>query len=111
VATCGPNHAPVAVLQDSAIGPRKNLDVHFDASSSFDPDASSSDPQLRDTIAKYVFDFGDGTAPLATASPTVDHQYARGGQYAASLRVQDSRGKASESASIKQICDKCLKGP
>src|SRR3954454_19614016 len=25
VATCGPNHAPVAVLQDSAIGPRKNL--------------------------------------------------------------------------------------
>jgi hypothetical protein len=110
VGQCGPNHAPVPVLSATAIGPRRNLYVHFDASRSYDPDAGSSDPQLRDTIVKYVFDFGDGTAPVATTSPTVDHQYAQDGQYGATLLVQDSRGKASDSGAVKQICEKCLKG-
>jgi len=109
VAQCGPNRAPMPVLSASAIGPRKNLKVHFDASSSFDPDATSADPQLRDTIVKYVFDFGDGSAPVATTTPTIDHQYQSGGQYGATLRVQDSRGKASDGTAVKQICDKCLK--
>jgi hypothetical protein len=96
-------------LSASAIGPRRNLNVHFDASRSYDPDAGSSDPQLRDTIVKYVFDFGDGSAPVATTNPFIDHQYAQDGQYGATLRVQDSRGKASESGAVKQICEKCLK--
>ncbi|HMC70450.1 MAG TPA: fibronectin type III domain-containing protein, partial [Mycobacteriales bacterium] len=73
VAQCGPNRAPMLVLSASAIGQRKNLNVHFDASRSFDPDATSTDPQLRDTIVKYVFDFGDGSAPVATTSATIDH--------------------------------------
>jgi hypothetical protein len=109
VSQCGPNHAPVPVLSASPIGQRKNLNVHFDASRSYDPDASSTDPQLRDAIVKYVFDFGDGTAPVASTTPTIDHQYQSGGQYGATLRVQDSRGKASDNAAVKQICDKCLK--
>jgi hypothetical protein len=109
VSQCGPNRAPMPVLTASAIGQRKNLNVHFDASRSYDPDASSTDPQLRDTIVKYVFDFGDGTAPVATTTPTIDHQYQSGGQYGATLRVQDSRGKASDGTAGKQICDKCLK--
>ena len=109
VENCGPNQAPVAVLSATPIGPRKNLNVHFDASRSYDPDATSSDPQLRDTIVKYVFDFGDGTPPVATTAPTIDHQYAQGGQYGATLRVQDSRGKASAAGALKQICEKCLK--
>ncbi|MFL6260822.1 MAG: PKD domain-containing protein [Thermoanaerobaculia bacterium] len=109
VGSCGPNQAPVAVLSASPVGQRKLLNVHFDASRSYDPDAASSDPQLRDSVVKYVFDFGDGTPPVATTEPTVDHQYAQGGQYAATLRVQDSRGKTSATAALKQICDKCLK--
>ena len=109
VAQCGPNHAPMPVLNASSIGPRKQLNVHFDASRSYDPDATTPDPQLRDTIVKYVFDFGDGSAPVATTSATIDHQYQQGGQYGATLRVQDSRGKASDSTAVKQICDKCMK--
>ncbi|HEX7185660.1 MAG TPA: PKD domain-containing protein [Thermoanaerobaculia bacterium] len=109
VANCGPNQAPIAVLSASPIGNRKQLNVHFDASRSFDPDATSSDPQLRDTIVKYVFDFGDGTPPVATTEPTIDHQYAQDGQYGATVRVQDSRGKASAAEAIRQICEKCLK--
>lgn len=109
VPSCGPNQAPIPVLSATPIGPRKQLNVHFDASRSFDPDAASSDPQLRDTIVKYVFDFGDGTPPVATTEPTIDHQYARDGQYGATVRVQDSRGKASAAEAVKQICEKCLK--
>jgi hypothetical protein len=109
VKNCGPNQAPVAVLNASAIGPRKNLYVAFDASQSYDPDATSSDPQLRDAVVQYVFDFGDGTAPLATNNPQVDHQYAQSGQYAARLRVIDSRGKSSATEAVKQICEKCLR--
>jgi hypothetical protein len=93
----------------AAIGPRRNLRVAFDASGSSDPDAGSSDPQLRDTIVRYVFDFGDGTPPVATTQPFVEHQYPAGGIYGATLRVQDSRGKASETDARKQICEKCLK--
>jgi hypothetical protein len=109
VATCGPNQAPLAVL--SALLTNHNpMVVAFDASRSFDPDASSPDPQLRDTIVKYVFDFGDGTPPLATTNPRVTHQYPAGnGTWGASLRVQDSRGKASAGEATKQICQTCLK--
>jgi hypothetical protein len=109
VATCGPNTAPVAVLNASAIGPRKNLRVSLDASRSFDPDAASSDPQLRDSVTGYVFDFGDGTPPLATRNSIVEHQYPQGGIFAARLRVQDSRGNTSSNEAVKQICEKCLK--
>ena len=84
--------------------------VAFDGSRSFDPDASSPDPQLRDTIVKYVFDFGDGTPPVATTNPRLTHQYPAGsGTWGASLRVQDSRGKASATEATKQICQTCLK--
>ena len=109
VKNCGPNRAPIPVLSASPIGQRRWLNVQFDASRSFDLDAGSSDPQLRDTIVKYVFDFGDGTPPVASTTPVVTHQYAQGGQYGATVRVQDSRGKASDGEARKQICEKCLK--
>jgi hypothetical protein len=109
VASCGPNAAPVAVLNATTIGPRRNLRVSLDASRSFDPDAGASDPQLRDSVVGYVFDFGDGTPPFATANPVVEHQYPQGGIFAARLRVQDSRGKWSSTEAVKQICEKCLK--
>ena len=80
----------------------------FDASRSFDPDATSSDPQLRDTIVKYVFDFGDGTPPVATTKPVVSHQYAQGG----AVRRDPARAglaREGEREARKQICEKCLR--
>lgn len=108
VPACAPNRAPVAVLS-AAITNGKPLVVAFDASGSFDPDANSSDPQLRDTIVKYVFDFGDGTAPVATTNPRISHTYPGNGTWGATLLVQDSRGKASDTAARKQICESCLR--
>jgi hypothetical protein len=108
VPDCAPNQAPRAILS-AAIVNGKPLVVAFDASGSFDPDANSPDPQLRDTIIKYVFDFGDGTAPLATTNPRVSHEYPGPGTWGATLMVQDSRGKASETPAFKQVCESCLR--
>ncbi|HUR82062.1 MAG TPA: PKD domain-containing protein [Thermoanaerobaculia bacterium] len=109
VPVCAPNAAPIAHLSASAIN-GKPMNVAFDASGSYDPDGASSDPQLRDTIVKYVFDFGDGTAPVATTEPRVTHEYPGNGSWRASLMVQDSRGKASEVPAQKQVCQSCLRG-
>jgi hypothetical protein len=109
VATCGPNQAPMPVLNASRMSGQP-LVVAFDASASFDPDATSSDPQLRDTIVRYVFDFGDGTPPVATTEPRITHQYPPGnGTWGATLRVVDSRGKASAGQATKQICEPCFR--
>ncbi|HET7711625.1 MAG TPA: PKD domain-containing protein [Thermoanaerobaculia bacterium] len=109
VAACAPNQAPRAALSATMIN-GKPMVVAFDASASFDPDSTSSDPQLRDTIVKYVFDFGDGTPPLATTDPRVTHTYNGVGSFGATLMVQDSRGKASDTAAFKQVCQSCLRG-
>jgi hypothetical protein len=108
VPVCAPNQAPQPHLSAS-LADNKPFTVAFDASGSYDPDATSSDPQLRDTIVNYVFDFGDGTPPLATTDPRVTHTYPDKGSWRASLIVQDSRGKASETPALKQICQSCLR--
>jgi len=90
-AACAPNEAPQARLTASPLAGHAPLAVDFDGADSFDPDAS-------DTIAEYTFDFGDGTAPVTQASPTVSHTYTAAGNYHASLKVKDSRGKSSTNA-------------
>jgi hypothetical protein len=108
VSVCGPNQAPRAHLS-ATMTSRKPLVVALDASASFDPDSTSTDPQLRDTIVKYVFDFGDGTPPVATTEPRISHTYPGAGSWRASVTVQDSRGRVSEAPAYKQICDSCFK--
>ncbi|MDQ3281010.1 MAG: PKD domain-containing protein, partial [Acidobacteriota bacterium] len=108
VPVCAPNQAPVPVLSATMIN-GKPMVVAFDASASYDPDATSSDPQLRDTIVKYVFDFGDGTPPVATSDPRITHEYAGVGSWGATLMVQDSRGKVSDKPALKQVCESCLR--
>ncbi|MFN8152256.1 MAG: PKD domain-containing protein [Solirubrobacterales bacterium] len=56
--------------------------VSFDASSSTDPDG---------TIARYDWDFGDGTT-LADGGPTPSHTYATAGTYDVKLTVSDDAG-------------------
>ena len=85
---CAPNGEPTARLSATPQSGTAPLNVDFDGSASSDPDAG-------DTIAEYTFDFGDGTAPVTQASPTVDHTYTDPGNYNASLKVKDSRGKSS----------------
>ena len=46
------------------------------------------------TIAKYIWDFGDG-ATAETTQPTTSHTYATGGVKTVTLRVEDSAGARS----------------
>jgi len=87
-AACAPNAPPVASLDAAPQSGFAPLQVSFDASGSTDPDAG-------DTIAEYTFDFGDGTAPVTQAEPTIQHTYTHAGAYHAFLTVKDSRGASS----------------
>jgi PKD repeat protein len=83
---CAPNTCPVADL--AATSPTSGsapLTVSFTG-------ASSSDPDSGDTIASYTFNFGDGSPLVTQASPTISHTYNSGGDFAATLKVTDSRG-------------------
>ncbi|MEQ1439207.1 PKD domain-containing protein [Fontimonas sp. SYSU GA230001] len=84
---CLPNTAPFAVLAATPARGAAPLTVRFDAAASHDNE---------DAIVEYVFDFGDQTAQVVQATPTVTHHYAQAGFYRATLQVQDARGKLSE---------------
>lgn len=91
---CLPNQPPLAVLSASPTEGSAPLNVAFSA-------AASSDPDAGDTIATYKFSFGDGSAEVAQAGPTINHTYTRAGVYFATLKVVDSKGK--ESANIASV--------
>lgn len=64
------------------------LAVSFDASGSGDPAAGGG-------IASYIFDFGDGSAPVTQSGATASHTYQTAGEYLARLRVTDRCGHIS----------------
>ncbi|HUR40811.1 MAG TPA: PKD domain-containing protein [Verrucomicrobiae bacterium] len=88
-AFCKPNTAPNAVLALSGQTGTAPFSVTFDASGSNDPDAG-------DSVANYVFEFGDGSPALSTSGPVVTHTYQEPGQFGVDFTVQDSRGKLSD---------------
>jgi PKD repeat protein len=86
--SCRPNAAPTATLSRTPDEGCAPLTVELDGSPSSDTDAG-------DTIASYQFSFGDGTPDVVQSTPTILHTYAVSGDFAARLRVTDSRGKSS----------------
>jgi DNA-binding beta-propeller fold protein YncE len=81
-ATTTPGFSPAAALASSVTG----RTASFSAAGSSDPDG---------TIAKYDWDFGDGTS-AATTTPSVHHEYDRPGTYRASVTVTDDDGCAAD---------------
>ena len=75
-----PNQGPTAAFTPDMFS--AGVPVKFDASASSDPDG---------TIARYDWDFGDGTT-LADGGPTPSHTYATAGSYDVSLTVTDDIG-------------------
>jgi hypothetical protein len=73
-----PEQAPIAALSAS----EDAGSVTFDASGSH---------AVNGTIARYDWNFGDGTA-LADAGPTASHLYPSPGDYTATVTVTDSTG-------------------
>jgi hypothetical protein len=101
-AFCAPNTAPLANLVAYVSGttnpPSGAPPLAIDFSG-----AGSSDADAGDTIASYTFNFGDGSAPVTQASPTISHTYASNGAYNATLQVTDSRGKISSNTALVAI--------
>ena len=56
--------------------------ITFDASASNDPNPGGS-------ITNYHWDFGDGTTPVDTSSPSITHTYSTPGAYTINLTVTD----------------------
>ena len=77
-----PDQAPTAAFTTSANG----LTVFFDGSGSSSPVG---------TIATYKWDFGDGTLPITTTSPTISHTYGSGGSFIATLTVTNTAGTST----------------
>jgi glucose/arabinose dehydrogenase len=71
------------------------LTVSFDGSASTDPDG--------DTPLTYQWDFGDGTAPKETSTPTTSHTYTTvpTSSFTVTLKVRDARGAVSAPATAK----------
>jgi hypothetical protein len=61
------------------------------------------DPDAGDSIASYTFTFGDGSPDVTQSSPTISHTYKHGGQFFATLTVQDSHGLVSANTASAEI--------
>src|SRR5262249_18379613 len=57
-------------------------------------DASASTVRFG-TITSFAWDFGDGTAPVTTSTPTTTHVYAVAGSSTASVTETDSAGTST----------------
>jgi glucose/arabinose dehydrogenase/PKD repeat protein len=84
----GGNLWPTAQLNAGPLQGAAPLTVEFSAVGSTDPEG---DP------LSYVWDFGDGSAPMTSTQPFVAHEYASDGDYVVSLQVFDAQGGRSES--------------
>lgn len=78
------NRAPQSEFSFSPSEPEEGSAVTFDASLSLDPDG--------DVIDTYIWEFGDGSDPVTTATATVDHVYPDPGSYTVTLTVVDEHG-------------------
>lgn len=79
------NGAPTAKISANPTKGQEPLEVQFDGTGSTDPD---------DKIAKYEWDFGDGTPKSTEAKPK--HTYGKAGNYTATLTVTDSEGATAK---------------
>ena len=82
-----PDEAPVAAL--SVVPGAATQPTAFNASQTTFP---SSGP------ASYTWDFGDGSSPVVTTTPTTSHVYAEGGSYTATVTVTDVDGTSTSQA-------------
>jgi PKD repeat protein len=95
VITVTPGNETVAQLTvDRSSGPVP-LKVTFDGSRSFAADGAS--------IVSYTFNFGDGSNPVTTSSPTASHVYTRPGTFQPTLTVTDSNSQQSQAKASVQV--------
>lgn len=65
--------------------------------------AQSSNVPPGNTLINYIWNFGDGSAPVNTSSPTIEHTYTSFGQYLVHLTVITNTGCSSTNATQFQV--------
>jgi alpha-tubulin suppressor-like RCC1 family protein/PKD repeat protein len=82
---------PVATFTVDLLPDAPLRTFRFDASASFSPVGAA--------IARYAWDFGDGS-PVIDAAPEVLHRYTAAGDYEVVLTVEDSAGRIGQAARV-----------
>jgi hypothetical protein len=90
------NSVPVAALRADRTQVKQGESVAFDAAGSTDADGP---------IAKYGFDFGDGTPVQESATPQVSHQFTKAGTFTAQVGVLDAAGAPGLAAVTVTVVD------
>jgi PKD repeat protein len=91
--------APIASLTASDLEVDVGSTINFDASQSAPPQGVDGD-----SIAKYVWNFGDGSAAQTTEKPTISHTYQKAGSFKVSLTVYDMPGaQATTTLNVKVL--------
>lgn len=88
---------PVSVTVDAVAGPTAAFTFSPSKPSPDEPvvfNASLSKAAPGRTLVQYVFDFGDGTPLVSSATPTVQKSFARSGVYSVVLKVVDDKGRS-----------------
>jgi PKD domain len=63
-------------------------------------DAKGSSGSEGAAVTEYAWNFGDGSAPVTTSTPSTTHTYAAKGNYTVVLRVTDAHKRTSEPVSV-----------
>ena len=87
-----PNQPPHAVFSSAPGAPTPGATVTFDATKSTDPETA---PETPGTVARYDWNFGDGTA-AANAGPKPTHVFAKAGTYTVTLTTTDNEGCSTQ---------------
>lgn len=87
------NSLPTALVSANPNFGALPLGVTFSGTGSSDPD--------EDYPLTYMWNFGDGSAPVETANVTTTHSYTVAGVYTATLNVRDTRGGVSAPATVR----------
>jgi len=88
------NRPPIASFSESATTVYTDEIIHFNASSSYDPDG---------TIVSYFWNFGDSSNATGV---TVDHAYADDGVYTVTLTITDNDGATGTATATKTVLNR-----
>jgi PKD repeat protein len=85
--------APVARMTVTPTSGRVSLVANADASASTDTDGTP--------IAKYTFDFGDGSTPVTQTGAKLSHTFTTTGTFTVSVQAFDTANQASNKVNVK----------
>jgi len=88
------NRPPIALFTENPTIAFTDEIIHFDASSSNDPDGS---------VISYFWDFGDGTDATGV---TVNHAYEDDGVYTVTLTVTDDDGETASKSAVETVSNR-----